>query len=142
MGINTKIVPDASVILKWVLPAEREPYSQQAYAISQAFYDNEIELIVPSLWVYEVGNILTLKYPEYASALMTLLTNLNIPVFHPAVRQVELATRLVARHSITFYDANYHALAITNDAIFVTADEKFLLKVRSDEHCQHLRDWN
>ena len=49
MGINTKIVPDVSVILKLVLPPEREPYSQQAYAISQAFYDNESELIVPSL---------------------------------------------------------------------------------------------
>ena len=73
---------------------------------------------------------------------MTLLTNLNMLVFHAAARQVKLATKLVARHSITFYDASYHALAISNDAIFVTADEIFLQKTSSDEHCQHLRDWN
>ncbi len=142
MGTSTKIIPDASVILKWVLPKEHEPYSKQAHAISQAFYDNEIELIVPSLWIYEVGNVLTIKYPEYATVLMAHLTNLDIPVIHPSVQQVEMATKLVARYSVTFYDASYHALAVIMNAVFVTADEKFLNKVKDDSRCQHLRNWS
>ena len=135
-----KIVPDASIILKWVIPPENEPYSKQAHAISRAFYDNEIDLIVPSLWVYEVGNVLTIKYPKVARVLLAHLVNLNIPVAHPSSRQIELATRLVARHAITFYDASYHALAVTTGAIFVTADEKFLRKVAGDGFCRHISE--
>jgi len=143
-GINTKktFVPDASIILKWVLPRGNEPYSKQAHAISQAFYDNEIDLILPSLWIYEVGNVLTIKYPEVAGVLLAHLTNLAIPVLQPSARLIELTTKLVARHSVTFYDASYHALAVTSDALFVTADEKFLRKVTDDEYCRHIRDWS
>jgi len=136
-----KIVPDASIILKWVLPRENEPYSKQAHAISQAFYDNEIDLIVPSLWVYEVGNVLAIKYPEVARALLAHLLNLDIPVAHPSSKQIELTTRLVVRHAVTFYDASYLALAVTTGALFVTADEKFLRKVTDEKFCQHIRDW-
>ena len=136
-----KIVPDASIILKWVLPREKEPFSRQAQAIGQAFYDNEIDLIIPSLWVYEVANVLTIKYPEVARVLLSHLFNLNIPVVHPSSEHIELATRLVARHVVTFYDASYLALAITTNALFVTADEKFLRKVSDNEFCRHIRDW-
>lgn len=142
-GVSTKpkVVPDASIILKWVLPQENEPYSKQAHAISQAFYDNEIDLILPALWVYEVGNVLTLKYPDVAGALLAHLAKLDIPVIQPSARLIELTAKLVKRHSVTFYDASYHALAVTAGALFVTADEKFLRKVPGDKYCQHIRDW-
>lgn len=136
-----RVVPDASIILKWVLPHEDEPYSRQAHAIGQAFYDNEVDLLVPSLWVYEVGNVLTIKYPEVAWTLLEHLVSLAIPTVQPSARLIELATELVARHSVTFYDASYHALALTTDAMFVTADEKFLQKVKDKQYCQHIREW-
>jgi len=135
------IVPDASIILKWVLPQENEPYSRQAHVISQAFYDNEVELLVPSLWVYEVGNVLTIKHPEVARTLLEYLVSLSIPTVEPSARLIELTTELVARHSVTFYDASYHALAVAMDAVFVTADEKFLRKVTDNRYCQHVREW-
>lgn len=141
-GTILRVIPDASIILKWVLPSKNEPYSRQAHAISQAFYDNEIELILPSLWVYEVGNVLTIKYPEAAGVLLAHLANLDIPVVQPSAQLIELTTRLVTRHLVTFYDASYHALAMMTDALFVTADEKFLRKVPGDVFCQHIRDWN
>jgi len=46
-----------------------------------------------------------------------------------------------AWRSVTFYDASYHALAMTSRALFITADEKFLNKVADDPYCQHIRDW-
>lgn len=138
---KVKVVPDASIILKWVLPQESEPYSKQAKAISQAFYDDEIDLLVPPLWVYEVGNVLTIKHPEVAQALLDHLASLHLPVVQPSAKHIELTTKLVARHSITFYDASYLVLAVTNHALFVTADEKFLQKVNDNTYCQHIRDW-
>jgi predicted nucleic acid-binding protein len=118
-----------------------EPHSKQARAIGQAFCDNEIDLLVPSLWAYEVGNVLAIKHPEVAQALLALLASLHIPVVQPSARLIELATELVARHSVTFYDASNHALAVTTDALFVTADEKFSRRVSDDTHCQHVRNW-
>ena len=142
-GISARviIVPDASIILKWVLPRENEPFSKQAHAISQAFCEGEIDLIVPSLWVYEVGNVLNIKHPKVARVLLAHLVDLSIPTVQPSARLIELTTDLVARHSVTFYDASYHALAMTSRALFITADEKFLNKVADDPYCQHIRDW-
>ena len=110
-------------------------------AIGQAFCDNEIDLIVPALWVYEVGNVLAIKYPEVAQALLVHLANLHIPVVQPSAKLIEFATELVARHAVTFCDASYHALAVTTDALFVTTDEKYLRKVSDDNYCQHVRNW-
>ena len=61
------IIVDASVLLKWVLPAEREEYAAKALAIRKAFEDAQLDLKLPSLWFYEVGNILTIKYPSDAA---------------------------------------------------------------------------
>ncbi len=141
INASVKVVPDASIMLKWVLPQKDEPYSRQAHAISRAFYDNEVELLVPSLWVYEVGNVLTIKYPEVALTLLAHLASLAIPTVQPSARLIELTTELVARFSVTFYDASYHALAVSMDAIFVTADEKFLRKVADNRYCRHIREW-
>ena len=141
IATRVKVVPDASIILKWVLPQESEPHSKQARAIGEAFCDNEIDLLVSSLWVYEVGNVLAIKHPEVAQALLVHLANLQIPVVQPSPKLIELTTELVARYSVTFYDASYHALAVTMDALFVTADEKFLRKVSDDTYCQHVRNW-
>ncbi|BBA36468.1 hypothetical protein sS8_4538 [Methylocaldum marinum] len=48
---------------------------------------------------------------------------------------------LTTRHRVTFYDAAHHALAIVNEGIFVTADEKYLKTVGDDKHAVHLKDW-
>ena len=43
------VVPDASVLLKWVLPEEREPHAAQAIAIRDVFIAGRIRLLVPPL---------------------------------------------------------------------------------------------
>jgi|GEM_PF-3598983 len=60
------LVVDASVILKWVLPPGTEEYQQQAWAISGAVGDRRVEIKVPSLWVFEVGNLPARRYPAQA----------------------------------------------------------------------------
>lgn len=53
------VVPDASVILKWVIPRNISPFQEQALAIRDAALSDSISLIVPPIWRYEVGNTLT-----------------------------------------------------------------------------------
>ena len=49
------VVPDASVILKWVLPSDDEPDADQALALRDAILGEDIRALVPALWLYEAG---------------------------------------------------------------------------------------
>ena len=135
-------VVDASVILKWVLPADNEPWQEQAWAIFSGLRRREIEAAVPSLWWYETGNILTRKYPEQAAAHLAALTRIlgdGHPMTEPSLRSTTLD--LVGRRRVTFYDASYHALAIVLESVLVTADTKYLQAVSDEKHIMHLKDW-
>jgi predicted nucleic acid-binding protein len=67
------IVPDASVILKWVLEKEDEPDHHQTLLLQEALVAEQIEIRLPALWRYEVGNVLGLKQPAMAMELMSAL---------------------------------------------------------------------
>jgi hypothetical protein len=48
---------------------------------------------------------------------------------------------LVDRYSVTFYDASYHALALVNGGIFVTADIKYVTLAEKAGGVVRLRDY-
>ena len=135
------VVPDASVLLKWVLPEEREPYAAQAIAIRDAFIAGRIHLLVPSLWFYEVGNVLAAHYPDSAAERLAALAAFRLPEALPTSAWREQIIKLAADHGVTFYDASYHALAAVLDGVFVTADEKYLRKAGPDSHLLGLASW-
>lgn len=136
------LVMDASVILKWVLPPEAEPFQAQAIAIAQAIADGRVTALVPGLWYFEVGNILIRKYRADADQdlrdLQAQLGSCERPAFPEWQRET---LRLTAAYPVTFYDASYHALAIVNRGVFVTADQKYLQAVAGEPHVMHLKDW-
>jgi predicted nucleic acid-binding protein len=72
------IVLDASVILKWVLDAETEPGHAAANLLLDRWQRGELELFVPPLWLFEVGNILCLKRPTDASTALAALWDLGL----------------------------------------------------------------
>lgn len=135
------VVPDASVILKWVLPGEREPHALEAREIRNAYLDRECDLLVPALWLFEVGNILALKFADHAAAQLELLCALDMPeqALGPEVRH--LAITLVRRYGVTFYDASYHALALQAGGILVTADQRYLRRAAEAGGARFLGDW-
>ena len=48
----TVVVPDASVILKWVLPSADEPDTERALALRDAIAVGDVRALAPELWVY------------------------------------------------------------------------------------------
>jgi predicted nucleic acid-binding protein len=135
------VVPDASVILKWVLPQNISPFQDQALAIRDAALSDNISLIVPPLWRYEVGNTLTRLIPDNALQLMTLCESVGLTEVKADDKWLEIAVGLVSRSKVSFYDVAYHALAIAQSAVFVTADEKYVCKSRRSTHMCLLKDW-
>jgi len=66
-----------------VLPAERETDIEQAFALRDAFAAGRYRLLLPSLWIYEVGNVLALKRPRLAVEALNLLVSFEFELAEP-----------------------------------------------------------
>ena len=136
-----RIVPDASVILKWVLPAERESHVARAVALLEAFTRDELTFLVPPLWLYEVGNTVARQVPDAADEIIIDLLALRMDEPPRDTAFTAEAIRLVARYGVTFYDAAYHALALTQEAVLVSADDRYLRAVAAEPNAMALAAW-
>lgn len=136
------VVPDASVILKWVKPPHDEPDADRALAIKRAFVDQQLEIALPSLWLYEIGNLITRKYPNRASDILRALCALDMQEAACADRWRSEAIRIATTTGATFYDAAYHAVAVVHDAILVTADSRYADRAEHLGHLRRLTSWS
>ena len=136
----TVLVPDASVLLKWILRSEDEPDRDRALQLKAAWLDDACELVVPSLWVFEVGNILGLKHPATAASLLQAMLDLGVREEAPHGYAAAIVG-LMREHKVTFYDAAYHALAIRHRGTMLTADRAYVKKAARAGHVALLNDW-
>lgn len=136
------IVPDAAVILKWVLPAGEEPFAGEAHRLLEQFVAGDLMLVVPSLWYFEVGNTVGRRFPEEATEILRELRALALPEVSVRREWEEVALRLVSEHGVTFYDAAYHAIALTSGGTFVTADGRYVDRVGDVGMAVTLEEWS
>ncbi|TLY84711.1 MAG: type II toxin-antitoxin system VapC family toxin [Gammaproteobacteria bacterium] len=123
------VVPDASVLLKWVLPPDDEPDADKALLLRTAIVDDAVRALLPALWLYEVGNTIARRFPTHAldwpSALMKFGLE-EAPASHPWLAKTGELTR---RFDVSFYDAAYHAVALLHNGLFVAADTRYVNQV-------------
>ena len=136
------VVPDASVLLMWVLRTSDEPDTEKALALRQAAISGAAILVVPRLWLYEVGNILTRRFPAQAEALLEAVLDFGLTEVRRSPRCLRQTVSLKRQQSVTFYDAAYHATALVRGGSFVTADERYVRRAESAGGVVLLRDWN
>ena len=137
---GTVLVPDASVLLKWVLRSEDEPDRDRALDLKTAWLEDVCEVVVPSLWVFEVGNILGLKHPATAASLLQVMLDLGIREEAPHGYAAGIFS-LMRKHGVTFYDAAYHALAVRHRGTMITADRAYVKKAARAGHVTLLNHW-
>ena len=139
-------VPDANVFLEYIYA---RPLRENALRILQDGISGRIQLLVPSLLLDEITEVLcgnldsTEAVQAHIGYLETLAKQevLHIVVPNTMVRMkaVEIArtgNRKSGYPEIT--DCIYHALAILNDAVFVTNDKKHIAKVKDFGHILEL----
>ena len=120
-------VIDASIALKWVIEEEGTP---EALALRQ-----RAKLMAPELLVAESANVLWKKVrrdellKEEALLAARLLQAAEIELL-PARNLLETSLRMSIEIDHPAYDCVYLALAVENKCHFVTADERFLRKLR------------
>lgn len=133
-------VVDASVLLKWLLPSEQEDDLEQAFMLRDGLVAGEIDVVVPALWRFEVGNTLCRLMPDHAEELLTLCADLGLREAE-AEGWVRETIRLATQYPVTFYDASYHAVARILSGTLVTADRRYVDKVVSEGHIVCLKEW-
>ena len=136
----SKIVVDSSVLIKWVKTRDEELVPQARQLLGQ-IDRRRVEVHVPALLLYEVGNILLVKTSLEAAALEDAVRSLEalpLLVAPPATPLLRRAARLGRRFGLTFYDASFLALAAEMDCPFVTADRRLWERTRSLEQVRHL----
>src|SRR5438270_13687047 len=116
------VVPDASVLLKWVLPSDDEPDADKALLLRAAIRDEAVDALLPALWLYEVGNTIARRFPMHASRWLSALMKFGLEEALPSPPWLAKTLELTCRYEVSFYDAAYHALAVIHTGMFVTAD--------------------
>ncbi len=140
MTAQVNVVPDASVILKWVFKAPNDN-AEQALLLLDEWVEGRINLIVPTLWCFEVGNILGLKSVKLASETMALLLEYHFEEQAMSVEICSLIFSIMNNCKVTFYDAAYHAVALIRCATLLTADEAYVRKTNQLGQVMLLKDW-
>jgi len=118
----TRVVVDASVVVKWFIPEELS-------ADARMFLATEYELLAPDLLWAELGNALWKKHrrreldPRTARRLLRDFARVPIE-YHAPERWTEAALELAIRHGVTVYDGLYLALAAGSGCRVVTADRR------------------
>ncbi len=131
------IIPDASVILKWVLRND-EADREKALLILSGWFEGKHEIVLPSLWFFEVGNIISKREPNLAMDIMKRLVGCEFTEIKPTESLLNLILELVIEENVTFYDAAYHAIAIQEKGRFITADKDYFERVKDRGYIQLL----
>lgn len=136
------IVPDACVLIKWVVNESDQVAQLKADSIRRAAINEELHLKVPSLWLYEVGNTLGRQLPKHAAMLMEKLMRFGLEEPLWTNDWINQTLVISSRHNVTFYDASYHALALMEGGTFVTADLEYARKTKSLGSVIYLNRWD
>ncbi|OGP89569.1 MAG: hypothetical protein A2157_16925 [Deltaproteobacteria bacterium RBG_16_47_11] len=130
----TLYVVDSSIVFKWYRQPGDEEYVPQAVSLLERHLHGDLEIHVPDLLFYEMGNILRFKETVVSKGALTILRETFALALqtHPIdLLLAEETFRLAREHDITFYDASFVALSHLLDASFITADKKLFAKVKT-----------
>ncbi len=147
---NRSYVLDANIFLEYIF---NRTLQGKAKKILQDAILEQIQIIVPSLILDEITEVLCgnmnnitdvelhLKYIEKMAEAGVL--NIIVPNCKTRMKAVELArTGNIKSGYPELTDCLYHALAIINDAIFITNDKRHISKVLHFGHIAKLSDYD
>lgn len=124
-------VLDASVALSWFFEDEA---GEESLGVRTRL--TEERAVVPALWLYEVGNALTVASrrgrmtPEQASRAAQLLAELPVDV-EPPSRDVTDLLELAATSGLSVYDAAYLQVASRRGIPLATSDQRLITAAKA-----------
>lgn len=136
-----KVVVDASVAVKWILRSPTEDQVDNALELLKSIEDGRVGAIQPVHWLLEVLGVVARLRPALAEDALEVLAALDLPTadeFPILALAVDQATTL-GHH---LFDTLYHAVALAEGAVLVTADDAHFRKARHLGQIVQLADWS
>lgn len=125
------LVLDASVAVKWAIPAAGEPLAAESLRLLKRHANGEIDFIVPDVFWAEVGNVLwkgaqrgRWSRSDAEQAVQDMQARDFVTV--PSQQLLSEALDIAFSYDRGLYDCLYAALAFESKADLVTADERLV----------------
>jgi len=120
-----KKIIDANIAIKWF---SEEKNTEAATAILNQHNKEEINIIVPELFFYEVMNVLRFKNLEEQELNIAAseLFNLQLETIPISLMIMNEAIKFSSKYNLTVYDAVYLALAEIFNAKLITEDQEII----------------
>lgn len=126
--IMSKIIIDASVVLKWI-PGKEEEGVEKAREIYKLMMREKLEVWAPTFLLVEVLNILVKKRKADILLVGKVIRKLmegKIKFIETTLKDIAELERIVFEQKVTAYDAIYLLLAEKNKVKLLTFDEQLL----------------
>jgi len=126
-----KYVIDTSVAVKWFSKVEDD--TENALQLRQQMLDGICSVTVPDLLIYELANALK-NNPNFTSkdvkVALDSIFNMGIEIIKADGLVIAHAVDIAFRLNVTVYDACFMALSQIEKIPFITADYKFIERVK------------
>jgi predicted nucleic acid-binding protein len=123
-----RCVVDASFCGAWILPDEA---SEEASEFLQHVLEAKVEILAPTLWVYEIHNLLLSAHKRSRirdTQLRRAMESLHrVPITLVEPSNFDARSRMIdysLRHGLSVYDASYLELALRMGVPLKTQDRK------------------
>ena len=136
-----RLLIDASVAVKWVIRDPLvEPDADKALAILRGLRARTIQAFEPAHWVAEILATIARARPQRVPLTFGILSTLT---FKEAVgfSSYRRATDIAIQYNQHLFDTLYHAVALEEGAMLVTADEAYFGKAQSLGAIQRLAEF-
>ena len=139
---GNKLVLDLSVLIKWFALEDND--LDVALSIESDFLEGKYHILMPLFYTWELNNYLSRNFDSVtATSFYSHFKSYKFQYYDLNLKITKLAFEIIEKFSkISFYDASYHALAISENATFVTCDKKYYEKTKKLGHVILLKDFN
>lgn len=141
-----RVVIDASVAVKWVIPGE--PWEAEARTLEEKIASRETEAYAPQLLLYEVASVIlksistgALKLDDGIQALKAL-GHLGLNIQTTSWNDLTEILRIAYTTELTIYDSTYLYLSKKMNAQLITADKQLKQKGEKITEAILLKDLN
>ena len=123
------LVLDASVAIKWAMPAAREPFTHESLRLLDRYVSGDVGFVVPDVFWAELGNVLwkgTRQGRWRQGEAEAVAADMKARDFKTvsSLALLDEALRIAFAHDRAVYDCLYVALAVQSRSELITADER------------------
>ena len=142
-ALMSRSVLDSSVIIKWFSSRDEQDL-EAALAVRSEAVSGSVVIAVPDLLFYEVANALrhnpSFTAEDVALAVRTL-HDLEFEVHPPDTALLRRSVEIAYENGVTVYDSCFLALAERLDSPFITADYRFMTRLKDTRRVIRLDEY-